>query len=895
MKRRLHPYAFMAAARERLGALFHRTKVEREFDEEMRFHLDMEIEKNVRAGMTPDEARRAAVMAFGGVDRMVESHRDARGTRMFEDAVADIRYAMRALARTPGFVAVSVFTVAISIGIGTALFTAANAFIYRPLPVPDGERLVVVYTSDYNGREYRGSSSYADLVDFARDAEPVADLAGQARVQFALTIGDDVRLTTGSIVSSNYFRVMRIAPAVGRFPAADKPESPAIVLSFSLWRKAFHSDSSVIGRSMRVNGQPFVIAAVAPPEFRGTSRENADEFWIDATFSALVSPQYDFVHRRGNRAFHLYGRLRDGATLEALNARLDVSASRLFLADPVAWRDARGVSRAVTAMYEPDGNVAGIAPADLAGILGGVIALGFGLLAIACANLASMQLARGAARRREIATRLALGASRGRLIRQLLAECALVAVPGAVLGVLLAVVVSVFVSHYRPIPLPSIDLSIDWRVASFIASGLMLALLVFGLLPALQTVKADVVTDLKAGSGGTGGVRVGGMRGALIVVQVALSVVFTASSGLIALALLRNASQGREEARQVLTARVDFLPASGDSAHVRSVVKDLIAGVGAIPGVVAASAAEFIPVRGTRRTVMAETRDAAGQPKSRELDVTAVAPRYFDVVGIRLVRGRDFESRDIGVGYRSVIVSKAMAEALWPAEDAIGKRMTINNTVRAEVIGVMVDPPGQGPATDHSYPGLLYLPMNLTSEAEVILHLRAPSGQAAIAEQVAHMLRRENTRLAAAEVMTLDEYFNRQALPQRIMAQVSAVLAALQLLLAIAGLSGLVAYVTTLRRREIGIRVALGASRRSVMGLVMRQGVRLTMIGGVIGLLASLAVGQVVAAVMPVTVPSVVGGLLIAAGIFAAVAITAMMLPARRALGVSPAAALRVD
>ena len=869
--------------------------MERELDEEMRFHLEMEIAKNVKAGMAEVEARRAAVLAFGGVDRMAEAHRDARGTRVVEDIFADLRYAARSLARAPGFVAVSIFTLAISIAIGTALFTAVNGLIYRPLPIPDGDRLIAIYTSDYNGRERRGSSSYADLVDFAREAEPVADLAGQARVMFALTINDNVKLVTGSLVSSGYFRVMRVRPEAGRFPSVEKPDVPSIVLSYTLWRTAFGSDSSAIGRSVRVNGQPFTILAVAPPVFRGTSRENADEFWIDATFAPLVSPRDDFLERRGNRAFHLFGRLRNGASLDALKSRLDVVASRLYQAEPDAWRDTTGSGRVVTAMLEHDGYMASIQLPDLLAIIGGVVALGFGLLAIACANLASMQLARGAARRREIATRLALGASRGRLIRQLLAECALVTVPGAIAGVVLAVMTSTLVSHYRPIPLPSIDLSLDWRALAFIAGALMLALLVFGLLPALQTVNADVLTDLKGEHGGSRGARIGGMRGGLIVVQVALSVVFTAASGLVALALMRNASEGRDEARKVLIARLNFLPAGGDSARVRTLVDELIARINAIPGVVSTSAAEFIPVRGTRRTVMAEVRDAARQTKKRELDVTAVAPRYFRVVGIPLLRGRDFEPRDVGVGYQTVIVTKAMADALWPGEDAMGKRIVINDKSSAEVVGVATDPLGQGPATEHSYPGLLYLPMNLRAEAEVILHVRAPSRQAAIAGQLAQMLHRESTRIVAPDVITLDEYYNRVVLPQRIMARASGVLAALQLLLAVAGLSGLVAYVTTLRRREIGIRTALGASGRSVIVLVMRQGVRLTLIGGAIGLLLSLAVSQVIAATMPVTVPVMVGGLVLAAGIFAFVAMIAMLLPACRALDVAPAVALRVD
>lgn len=892
---RFHPRALVAAVRGRLRALFERERMDAELDDEMRFHLEMEIAKNVAAGLSAADARRAALIAFGGVDRAVEAHRDSRGTRVIEDAIADMRFAIRSLARAPGFVGVSIITLAVSIAIGTALFTGVNGFVFRPLPVPDGDRLVEVFTSDYNPREALGSTSYPDLVDYTRAAEPVADLAGQARAVVALTVDGETRLVTGALVSSAYFRVMRVTPEVGQFPAVDNPVAPAIVVSYTLWRRTFHSDPSAIGKTIQVNGQPFTVVAVAPPEFRGTSREESDDFWMDVAFDALVSPNYAEFERRGNRAFHVFGRLRDGGSLDALTARLGVVASRLYDADPQDWRDSSGKARVVTAMPERDANLASPQASEILAVAGAVVAIGVALIAIACTNLASMQLARSAARRREIATRLALGASRGRIIRQMLAECALLAVPGAMVGVLLAVVVSRLFTHYRPIPLPSVDLSLDWRVVAFVTGALLLALLVFGLMPALQTVRVEVLSDLKGEHGGGVGARIGGMRGGLIVVQVALSVLFVAASGLIALALLRDANEGRGDARQVLIASVDFLPAAGDSIHVRALARDLIARIGAIPGVVASSATEFVPIRGARRTVVTDIHDGAGQSRERELDATGIAPGYLGIVGVRLLRGRDFAQSDIGVGYRTAIATKAMADALWPGADPIGRRLMIDHGAVAEVIGVALDPPGSEPATDHSYPGLLYLPMNLGAYPRFVLHARVPSGQPAVARQMARVLRGENARLVAPEVITLDDYFNHLLLPQRLMAQACGLLAMLQLLLAIAGLSGLVAYVTTLRRREIGIRTALGASGRSVVTLVTRQGASLALIGGVIGLALSVGVAQVVGATMRITAPTIVAGLGMAVGIFVFVAMVAMLLPARQALRVSPAVALRAD
>jgi ABC-type antimicrobial peptide transport system permease subunit len=276
--------------------------------------------------------------------------------------------------------------------------------------------------------------------------------------------------------------------------------------------------------------------------------------------------------------------------------------------------------------------------------------------------------------------------------------------------------------------------------------------------------------------------------------------------------------------------------------------------------------------------------------------VVYARPSYFRVVGIPLLRGRDFDASDIARGSRVAIVSKAMAEVLWPGEDAMGKQLKTNDReAAAEVIGIVADPPGFVPATDHSYPGLLYLPESIGRAAEVIFHVRAPIGQAAIAAQVAEHLSRYKTRLVAPTPMTIDEYLDRSLLPQRIIARASGVIATIQLLLAVAGLSGLVAYVSALRRREIGIRTALGATRASVLRLVMRQGVRLTALGAAIGLGLSGLVAQAIGDTLPMSRGVVAGGLAFAAAVFAIVGAIAMLLPARRALSVTPAEALRVD
>ena len=889
----MHPTAFLAKLRGRYRALFRRGAVESRLREEIQFHLEMETEKNLRAGMSPEEARRAARLVFGGVDRISEEHRDARGTRLVEDTLTDVRYAARSLARTPGFVAVCVVTLGVAIGVGTSLFSAVDGFFYRPLPVQGGEELVAVYTSDYGG-DPRGASSHADLVSFAEGTSGIAELAGESRVMAAVGSGDDVAMRHGALVSSGYFATLRVKPALGSFTAAARADEPTIVLGHGVWQRVFGSDPSLIGKSVSVNGHFYRVAAVARREFLGITREFANEFWIDARFAPLLLPGEPVLDQRGNRRFQIVGRLRDGASLAELRARLATVAARLYQDDPASWREEAGHGRRVTVMLEREARVAGIAPGQLMMMVGGVTALGLGFLLVASANLASLYMARALARRREIATRLALGAGRGRLIRQLLTEGGVVAVPGALLGIGLAHGISIAVGRYRPEGFPNLDLSLDARALLFTAGGTLLALLVFGLVPAVQSARADVLSYLKDGGyAGSLGLRTGRVRSGLIVTQVSLSLMFTAGSVLIASALGRLAEERRIDASGVLVAPVTLLRAAGDSVRASALVREVIAQLGQIPGVEAASAAMMVPASGSRMTTGVVPRDTRGAGGSRSVDANHVRPRFFEVTGLPLVRGRDFGEGEMSGSARVAIVSTALAERLWPGRDPIGRRLQCDAVGgEVEVVGLVGEMTRVSPRSPGG--GLLYLPLQAGS-GSLVLHIRAGGSARALAAPVARELRRYNARMVAPEVSTMSSYMDRAFLPQRIAARASGVLALLQMVLAVAGLSGLVAYVTAQRSREIGIRAALGAGRSSIVRLVLRQGVRLTALGGVAGVALSLLMGRVIATSLPVGAAIELRALASAVACFALVAGAAMLLPARRALAVTPAAALRAD
>jgi putative ABC transport system permease protein len=463
-------------------------------------------------------------------------------------------------------------------------------------------------------------------------------------------------------------------------------------------------------------------------------------------------------------------------------------------------------------------------------------------------------------------------------------------VPGALLGLVLASVIGSVAMYLKPPGLPKIDLTADPRGLIFAAVAAILALLVIGLMPALQSVRNDVITDLKAADRyGRGGIRVGGVRGGLIVVQVALSVAFTAASGLIVFALSRHSEANRFDSKAVMVAPVTVLPGAGDSVLAAARLQQIVARIGALPGITGASIARLVPNTGSRTTTdvtLARNRVVQG------VEANLVRPGYFGVIGLPIVGGRDFVDRDMTYGGTAAIVSQALAARLWPGENPLGK--TFSDWRRPlEVVGVVGELRTNLPRGNTG--GLLYVPLLPQSGDNLIVHLRTNGPSEAFAASVGRELRQHNRYIAGSDVMTLSEFIDGRLIAERTMAKAAAVLAVLQLLLAIAGLSGLVAYVTAQRRREIGIRAALGADNRSILALVLTQGVKLMGVGAVVGIVLSIAVGQVLATQLPVSVWIGIRAVLLAIGSSVVVAGVAMLLPARRALSVTPATALRVD
>ena len=881
----MHPLSLLAALKGRLRALFLRKSVEAGLAEEILGHIEMETDRLRKTGLSDTEARRAALINFGGVDRVTEAHRDARGTRWLEDAMVDVRYGARAMARTPLFAGVSILTIALAIGVGAVLFSGVHGFVHRPLPVPQGAKLLAVWTSDSDG-SVQGGNSYADVESFVDAASGVADFAGESRTRFAVTSGDETVLVSGVLVTPDYWRTLQVRPALGAFAPVER-DAPSVVLSYGLWRRAFAADPSIAGKPIRINGHAFRVAAVAPPKFIGVFREEAVEAWIDARFADLLQPGNRLIANRGWRTFNVVARLRDGTTADALQSRLSIVAERLHADMKHEWSEASGRGRRITVLPEQAARLGETSRNELLLLVGGVALSGLALLALATTNLACLQLARAAARRQEIATRLALGAAQARLVRQLLAESAAIALPGAALGLALAAGFAAAATRYRPPGLPNIDLSIDPAALLYVAGALVLALLVFGLLPALQGARVDMRSDLNATNrSGRGASSVGKVRGTLIAAQVALSMMFAASSALIAVTLAKRVA-GSGDGDRVIVAPLTILP--GDSARAAAAIQDLVAELPRIPGVMAASAAAIVPNSGSRIEAALEPVGSVGLT-SGTVDINLVLPEYFAVTGIPLLRGRDFTTADLTSGSRAVIVSHRFAARHWPGQDALGKQLVRQPRQELEVVGVV----GEA-SEDSASAGLLYLPMASGSRDNLVLHARVRDATPEVRASIARALRDRGTHLVATEVSTLNRYKERTVMPHIVGARASAIVAALQLALALAGLSGLVAYATAQRRGEIGIRMALGASGRSILGLVLREGVMLTAIGSVAGAILSVVAGQFLISMMPMRAAFDARPVIAAAVLLLSVAGTAMWLTARRALLVQPATALRAE
>jgi predicted permease len=823
---------------------------------------------------------------------------------MLSDLSRDFRYALRALLRAPTFAATVIATLALGIGANSVIFSAVDAILLRDAPVSDPDSLVDVYTS--SGANPYSNSSYPDYFDL-RDSGTFASLAAHSPVSMTLDANGQLEPLAAQLVSGNYFEVLGIRIPLGRglTPDDDRLGAPVrvAVVSHALWRRVFNADQSLIGQTIRLNSNAYTLVGVAPAGFAGPAIGVATDVWVPTSLQPEVDPASAALRRarghagkfdlRRSRGLNLVGRLPHGASIAQVASRAEVVSSRLQSAYPDTNRNRRFT---VAPLGEGRGLRVATRPA-LRQLAGAVLMV----LMVACVNVASLLLARAVSREREVAVRIAIGASRSRLVRQWLAESVLLGILGS-LGALLVTRVSAPLLHTFVIP-EMVDLSVNARVLGFtlvvgVGSGLL-----FGLAPILQALRRNTTAALRAeGSAVASGGRASRMRGAFVILQVAVSLVLLVGAGLF-LRTLENAyavDLGYQVDRTLvaslnLEARGYFEGGSRGPDAGLAVYEQILSRVEALPGVVAASAARMTVLSGSARSTAVSTD---GRPIDKDnrnaLGVRAnlVSRRYFETMNIPIVQGRTFTTSDGPNTPRVTIVTRSLADRLWPNEDPIGKTLRDENAQQQVVVGIVPDTV-YTTTLERERPPTYYVLLAQNYEAGVALHVRAASTPMLLVPAIREAVRQVDGQLAVESPQLLRDVLDRTLSRQRMMATLVGLFGALALILAVFGLYGVMAHAASQRTPEIGIRLAMGAQPASIVTLLLGQGLRLLGIGMAIGLTGALVGTRYIEAQLfgvtatdPLTFVS-------GAVVLGIAGLTASVIPAVRAIRVDPISALR--
>jgi predicted permease len=828
----------------------------------------------------------------GNTDDQLASHRDPPprsprpgGSPLMETLAADLRYAARSLRRQPGFALTALLTLMLGIGGTTAMVSFVNGVLLRPLPVHQPDELVSVSGRPFNGAREQ-YFSYPDYDAFRRDARGFDGLAAFGLQPFSIGVGETAVTTVGAFASANYFSVLGIVPERGRFflPQEDEQGSePVVVLSHDLWKRRFGQDPAVVGKSTHVNGQAVTIVGVAPQRFNGTISLVGIDFWVPtATYPRLLAG-HDL--QASNRWLQVFGRRAPGVGPQRLEASLTAVAARLRTGgDMQGWRMST----------EPLQGVVGGARSGAWRISTLLLVTALLVLAIASINVAGMLLARAASRRGEIAVRLAMGADRRRVLRQLLTESALLWVLGGACGVVLAFWLVRLLPALAPVqqsfPMRvGLDLSIDARVLAFTLVLSLVTGVVFGLSPALQTLRLDLVSTLKDRS--ASGQRGSRTRNTLVVVQIAASLLLLVVAGLFVRAVQHAyTSDPGFDPDGVAVGLVDLEHIQGYStARGREFYGTLVERLQARPEVQGVTLASHVPLDGSGATMVVRV-PAAADPAAelRSVSYSVVAPSYFRTLRIPLTRGRDFTGQDREGTAPVAVVSESTARSFWGAADPIGRTFELGPR-SFQVVGVARDVSTQ--TMGEVPPTFVYLPFGQRYSTRMNVLVRAP-GQAA--RTIGAEVRGVDPSLPLAGARPLREMIV-TLMPQRLIATLMGTFGFFGLLLAAVGIYGIVAFSVAQRSREIAVRMAVGAQLADVLRLVLRQGITLVVVGTGVGLAAAAAAAGVLR-------NSLAGGSASDPVVFAGVILTllgvtavACYFPARRAGRVDPMLVLRSE
>ena len=878
----------------RFMGLFRRGRLEQELEDEVRSHLEMLEEENLRRGMPPEEARYAALRSFGGVDQTKERYREQRGLPFVDSFFQDIRYGLRGLRRTPGFAAVAILTLALGIGANTAIFSVVHAVLLRPLPYRDPGRLV--YISEFWPHETPVKTvpnpDFANWSEHGQLFDGLAAYGGGAEVNLT-GMGEPERLS-GARVTADFFALLGVEPILGRsfLPEEDRPGGrKAVLLSYELWERRFGSNSKVIGSTVQLDGDLYTIVGVAPAGFRFPD----DDFRAQVFLPMVVARVVDWKSRDPNlfRLLRVLARLRPGVTPDQARAELTALVRAEADLEPPQFKRMRaGMEVRITPLSE---RLAAPARPILLILLSSVALL----LIMSCVNVAGMQLARGATRQRELAVRAALGARRSRLAAQLLMENFMLLIGAAGAAVCLGFAGLRALRGLAPPQIPHLELaSLDWTVLLFTLIVATLTGLLSGLAPAVLGSRVELNETLK-GSGAQSGSaqKQHRVRSILVTTEIALALVLLIGSGLLTRSLIHLISVDPGfNTHRLLTLRLSL----SERAYPKPEQKDaflseLLTRVRALPGVRSAAAGSGLPTLGWGSL---RGTDIEGQPEMPpglrpDIPCDTVSTEYFQALGIPLMAGRGFNQQDRTSAAPVAIVNQAFAREFFSRQNPIGKHVGRRSTpgVWREIIGVVGNVRQLGPSQEESPE--IYIPYQQEPNVDVNLVLRTATRPLALVAPVKDAVQAVDPAQPVYDIATMDQRLSESMAPQRFNAFLVGVFALAALGLAGVGIFGVLAYSVARRTSEIGVRMALGASRAQVMRLVVGEGLRLCGLGVLLGLGGSVPLARLLRGVLFGVGPSDPITLTAASAALVLVVVLACYIPARRALLVDPMSALR--
>jgi predicted permease len=864
-------------------ALFQRRNLDAQMDEELQVHIEMQTQENLKSGMAMGPARAAALKQFGRVDFVKETCREQRGITWLEQFIQDIRFGLRMLRKNPGLALVAVLTLALGIGANTAIFSLVNAVMLRPPPFPESQRLV--FMSEKSRHMDDMSISYPNLLDWQQQNQVFEGIGGFDGQNFHLTGTERPERVEGYSVSANFFSVLRVAPLHGRPFSFDEDKPGAarvIVLSEGLWQRRFGSDLSILNQPIMLNGESYTVIGIMPRSFQFP---RTVEFW---TPLGLNYAQPSWKQRGNHPGIYAIARLKPGVSLKQATAEMQTITSRLEQEYPDT-----NTGTGVTLMSLRERMVRTARPALIL-LLGSVLFV----LLIACANLANLLLARAAARQREFAIRVALGAARSRIVRQLLSESLVLALLGGVFGLLVAAWGIQLLNQIIPPEIrEAILINLDAKVLAFTFCIAVLSGIVFGLVPAWQASRPNLTSSLKESGAGTGDSRGRHrFRHALVISEISLALVLLIGACL----LIRSFGRVQAISPGIDTEHVVAMNFSLPTYKYRepqqrqAFFEELLRRTSAVPGVKVASVTTT-PLGGWQMGYHVEGRPYALPGQGDLCDYATISPDHFKVMGIPLKQGRVFLETDNQNAQRVVIIDEKFANKHWKNSNPIGHQIIVggNSNQPLSIVGVVGHVKNYG--VDQVSREEIYLPLSQNPQPSMNLVVKTARALPELASTLRSVVRPIDADLPLSAIRTMDSILGENVAPRRITMLLLTGFSALAVVLAVVGIYGVMAYSISQRTREIGVRMALGARTQDVLRLILKQGSKLILIGIVVGSLVGLGLTQFMGRLLFDVKPTDPLTYLSMPLLLAAIALLACYLPARRAAKVDPMVALRYE